>query len=39
MWRWKACILRSDDVDTVNYQGAVLIAAVDFVIPRFVERI
>jgi len=37
MWLWKGCILRSDDVDTGSYQEAVLIAGVDFKIPRCIE--
>lgn len=39
MWRWKGCISRSDDVDTGSYQEPVLIADVNFIIPRCVEGI
>jgi len=37
MWLWKGCILQCDDVDTGNYQEAVLIADVYLIIPRCVE--
>jgi len=39
MWLWKGCISLSDDADARSYQEPVLIADVDFIIPRRIKRI